>query len=248
MIDRWLPPQASAHAAEIDLVLTLVHWLMLVLFVGWGVYFVWMLVRFREGRQPAPLAEGPPRRPAQWTEIGVVVAEGVLLVVIALPVWYRQTTAPTTADPSAVAVRVVAEQFAWNIHYPGADGRFGEIRLSLVSPTNPVGLDRSSSHGADDLVTLDDLHLPINRPVVIQLSSKDMIHSFGVPAMRVKQDATPGLLSPVWFTPTMAGQFDIACSQLCGLGHYRMRAVITVESEAEYQAFLKAEAELQIGR
>ena len=248
MIERWLPPQASAHAGEIDLVLTLVHWLMLVLFVGWGVYFVWMLVRFREGRQPAPLAEGPPRRPAQWTEIGVVVAEGVLLVVIALPVWYRQTTAPTTADPSAVVVRVVAEQFAWNIHYPGADGRFGETRLSLVSSTNPVGLDRSSAHGADDLLTLDDLHLPVNRPVVIQLSSKDMIHSFGVPAMRVKQDATPGLLSPVWFTPTMAGQFDIACSQLCGLGHYRMRAVITVESEAEYQAFLKAEAELQIGR
>jgi len=248
VIDRWLPPQASAHAGEIDLVLTLVHWLMLVLFVGWGVYFVWMLVRFREGRQPAPLAEGPPRQPALWTEIGVVVAEGVLLVVIALPVWYRQTTAPATADPSAVVVRVVAEQFAWNIHYPGDDGRFGETRLSLVSTTNPVGLDRSSPFGGDDLVTLDDLHLPIHRPVVIQLSSKDMIHSFGVPAMRVKQDATPGLLSPVWFTPTMAGEFDIACSQLCGLGHYRMRAVITVESEAEYQAFLKAEAELQIGR
>jgi len=246
VISRWLPPQASAHAAEIDLVLTLVHWLMLVLFVGWGVYFIWMLVRFREGRQPAPLAERLRGRPALWTEIGVVVAEGVLLIVIALPLWYRQTTAPATADGSAVVVRVVAEQFAWNIHYPGADGRFGETRLRLVSSTNPVGLDRSSPFGGDDLLTLDDLHLPINRPVVIQLSSKDMIHSFGVPAMRVKQDATPGLLSPVWFTPTMAGQFDIACSQLCGLGHFRMRAVITVESEADYQAFMKAEAELQI--
>ena len=191
---------------------------------------------------------GPRGRPALWTEIGVVVAEGVLLIAIALPIWFRQTSAPSTADPSSVVLRVVAEQFAWNIHYPGADGRFGETRLNLVSPTNPLGLDRSSPGGADDLVTLDDLHLPIGRPVEIQLSSKDVIHSFGVPAMRVKQDVMPGLLSPVWFTPTLAGQFDVACSQLCGLGHYRMRAVITVESETEYQAFLATEATLQLGR
>ncbi len=239
MLSRWLPPQASAHAPEIDFVLTLVHWLMLLLLVGWGTYFAWALIRFREGAKPAPPASG---RWALWTEIGVVVAEGVLLVAIALPIWFRQTSAPPTVDPAAVVVRVIAEQFAWNIHYPGADGRFGETKVSLVTTTNPVGLDRSSPFGADDLVTLDDLHLPINRPVVIQLSSKDVIHSFGVGAMRVKTDATPGLLSPVWFTPTLAGRFDIACSQLCGLGHFRMRGTVTVESETEYRAFLAAEA------
>jgi cytochrome c oxidase subunit 2 len=243
MLSRWLPPQASAHAAEIDLVLTLVHWLMLVLLVGWGVYFVWALVRFREGAKPAPPTSG---RWALWTEIGVVVAEGVLLVAIALPIWFRQTSAAPGANPSAVVVRVVAEQFAWNIHYPGADGRFGETKVSLVTATNPVGLDRASPFGADDIVTLDDLHLPINQPVVIQLSSKDVIHSFGVPAMRVKTDATPGLLSPVWFTPTLAGEFDLACSQLCGLGHFKMKGTITVESEAEYRAFLAAESALLI--
>jgi len=250
LIARWLPPQASAHAAEIDLVLVLVHWLMLVLFAGWGAYFVWVLIRFRErpgvpGDRRTAVDQVVPRgRPAVWSEIGIVVAEGVLLVAIALPLWFRQTTPPPAGDPSAVVVRVVAEQFAWNVHYPGADGRFGETSVTLVSPSNPIGLNRSSLNGADDLVTLNDLHLPINRPVVIQLSSKDVIHSFGVPAMRVKQDATPGLLSPVWFTPTLAGRFDIACSQLCGLGHYRMKAIITVESDAEFKAFLAAEAAL----
>ena len=243
MLSRWLPPQASAHAPEIDFVLTMVHWLMLVLLVGWGAYFVWALVRFREGAKPAPETSG---RWALWTEIGVVVAEGVLLVALALPIWFRQTSASPNANPPAVVVRVVAEQFAWNIHYPGADGRFGETKVSLVTPTNPVGLDRSSPFGADDIVTLDELHVPINRPVVIQLSSKDVIHSFGVPAMRVKADATPGLLSPVWFTPTLAGRFDIACSQLCGLGHFRMRGTVIVESETEYRAFLAAEAALLV--
>ena len=241
MLSRWLPPQASAHAPDIDFVLTLVHWLMLALLVGWGAYFAWALIRFREGAKPAAPTSG---RWALWTEIGVVVAEGVLLVAIALPIWFRQTSASPPADPSAVVVRVIAEQFAWNIHYPGADGRFGETKVTLVTSTNPVGLDRSSPFGADDLVTLDDLHLPINRPVVIQLTSKDVIHSFGVGAMRVKTDATPGMLSPVWFTPTIAGRFDIACSQLCGLGHFRMRGTITVESDAEYRAFLAAEAAL----
>ena len=251
LIERWLPPQGSAHAAEIDLVLVMVHWLMLALFAGWAVYLTWVLIRFRARPgdgvgQPAPAGERQPLkgRPALWTEIGVVVAEGVLLVAIALPIWFRQTVPPATPDPSAVVVRVVAEQFAWNMHYPGADGRFGETSAALISPANPVGLDRSSPNGADDLVTLNDLHLPINRPVVIQLSSKDVIHSFGVPAMRVKQDVTPGFLSPVWFTPTLAGRFDIACSQLCGLGHFRMKAIITVESEAGFQAFLAAEAAL----
>ncbi len=243
MLSRWLPPQASAHAPEIDLVLTLVHWLMLVLLLGWGAYFVWVLIRFREGAKPAPQTSG---RWAHWTEIGVVVAEGVLLVGIALPVWFRQTSAAAAPDSTAVVVRVVAEQFAWNIHYPGADGRFGETSVTLVTSTNPVGLNRASPFGADDLVTLDDLHLPINRPVVIQLSSKDVIHSFGVPAMRVKNDVTPGLLSPVWFTPTLAGHFDIACSQLCGLGHFRMKGTLTVESEAEFRAFLAAEAALLV--
>ena len=86
----------------------------------------------------------------------------------------------------------------------------------------------------------------MNRPVIIQLTSKDVVHSFGVPAMRVKQDAVPGLRSPVWFTPIVEGEFEIACSQLCGLGHHRMRGVIKVESDDAYRKFLSDEAALQI--
>jgi cytochrome c oxidase subunit 2 len=242
---RFLPPAASAHAPEIDWVLTLVHLLMLALFLGWGAYFVWVLFRFRARRQPRADHAGAKGSLAKATEVGVVVAEGLLLVVIALPLWFSRTSAQPE-DIDAVAVRVVAEQFAWNFHYPGADGQFGGTSLALVSPDNPLGLDRSSPFGRDDIVVPGELHLPVGRPVIIQLSSKDVIHSFGVPAMRVKQDAIPGLLSPVWFTPTETGRFDIACSQLCGLGHYRMRGIIAVESAEDFAAFLSRQAEMQI--
>lgn len=236
-----MPVAASAHAADIDFVLLLVHGLMLALFAGWGAYFVWVLVRFRSGRQPKASPRGATGRFAVGVEVGVVVAEGILLVVFALPVWYARTAAPP-ADAHAVVIRVVAEQFAWNVHYPGADGQFGQTSTALVSAENPIGLDRRSPDGKDDIVELNLMHLPVDRPVILQLSSKDVVHSFGVPAMRVKQDVIPGLLSPVWFTPTRIGRYDIVCSQLCGLGHYRMHGLIIVESEADYEKFLAAEA------
>jgi cytochrome c oxidase subunit 2 len=235
-------PGASAHAADVDLVLLLVHALMAVLFAGWGGYFLWVLWRFSRRRQPQANHAGATGRFAFWTEVGIVAVEGVLLVAIALPIWFQQTAAAPDATDRLV-VRVVAEQFQWNMHYPGTDGRFGETSVTLVDPeTNPVGLDRASPFGADDIVLPGELHLPVNRPVTIQLSSKDVIHSFGVHAMRVKQDAIPGLLSPMWFTPTRTGTFEIACSQLCGLGHYRMRGLVIVESEADFAEWLETEA------
>jgi len=233
----------SAHAAGIDRIMMLVHLLMLALFAGWGAYFVWVLFRFRRSRQPHANHDGAKGRVAGFVEIGVVVAEAVLLVVFALPLWFEQTAAGP-ADPNATVIRIVAEQFTWNVHYPGADGRFGTTTPALISASNPLGLDRSSPFGKDDLVLQGQLHVPVNRPVVIQLSSKDVIHSFGVPAMRVKRDAVPGLLASVWFTPTTSGQFDIACSQLCGMAHYRMRGVLTVQSDADYRKFLADEAAL----
>ena len=231
----------SAHAADIDRVLWLVHALMAALFVGWGAYFVWVLVRFRASRQRAADPAGAQGHFASYVEAGVVVAEAVLLVGIALPIWFARTSAQPAAQ-DAVVIRVVAEQFTWNAHYPGADGRFGPASVPLISANNPLGLDRRDPLGRDDITLQGQIHVPINRPIVIQLSSKDVIHSFGIHALRVKQDAIPGLLTPVWFTPTMAGTYDIACSQLCGMGHYRMRGQLIVETEETFRKFLATEA------
>ena len=172
-----------------------------------------------------------------WAEVGVIAAELVLLVGFAIPAWAARSTGLPPSN-AATVVRVVAEQFAWNVHYPGADGQFGRTSAALVGPGNPLGLDRQSPYAADDVATINQLAVPVDRPVIVQLSARDMIHSFGVPAMRVKQDAIPGMMIPVWFTPTLTGEFDIACSQLCGLAHYRMRGVVSVMTSPEFQTWL----------
>ena len=235
-----MPSAASAHAGELDLIMTLVHVLVVVLFVGWLAFLLWTLVRFRASRQPKPRPEGLRSRTPARVEIAVVAAEVVLLAVFAIPAWVTLAGAPPP-DARPLVVRVVAGQFAWNAHYAGPDGVFGDTRVHLVAPGNPLGLDRAAG-GADDIVVTNRIPIVKDRPVMMQLSSKDVIHSFGLPNFRVKMDATPGMLVPVWFTPTAAGQFDVVCSQLCGIGHYRMRAIVDVLDAGAFEAWLTREA------
>jgi cytochrome c oxidase subunit 2 len=230
----YMPIQASAHAAEIDHMTILVHWLMLVLFVGWGAFFVFVLFRFRSGANPRASYTGAKGKISKGLEVAVAVIEVVLLVFYAIPAWATRVS-QFPPENEAVVVRVIAEQFAWNIHYPGPDGRFGRTDISKVSPDNPIGLDRADANAKDDVATINQLNLPENRPALVQLSSKDVIHSFGLYEMRVKQDAIPGMTIPVWFVPTRRGDYEIVCSQLCGLGHFRMRGFITIQSDEEFR-------------
>ncbi len=179
-----------------------------------------------------------------WIEGGVLAAEIILLAFFSIPVWSARVDAFPSEQRSTV-VRVVAEQFAWNVHYPGADGRFGRTDVRLLGPANPLGLDRSDPAATDDLTTINRLNLPVNRPVIVYLSSKDMVHSFALPQMRVKQDVIPGIAQPVWFTPTQTGEWEIACSQLCGLGHYRMKGFYTIQTQQDFDAWLVKEVSAQ---
>ena len=235
-----LPAAASAHAPEVDRIMVLVHWLMVVLFVGWGTFFVYVLFRFRRSRNPRASYTGVRGRFASVVEVGVLVAEIVLLAFFSIPFWSANVDARPPENP--VEVRVVAEQFSWNFHYPGADGKFGRTAITLVEPENPLGLDRRDPAARDDITTINQLFLPVGRTALIHLSSKDVVHSLGMPQMRVKQDAIPGIVQPVWFTPTQTGRGEIACSQLCGLAHYRMRAFYTIQTPVQFQAWLDEEA------
>ena len=244
---EWLgmPVGASSHAAEVDRIMALVHWLMLVLFVGWGIFFVYVVVRFRRSRHPQASYHGVRGRWSTWVEGGVLAAEIILLAFFSIPFWSTKVDA-LPAEHESTMIRAVGEQFAWNFHYAGADHQFGRTDIGLVTPDNPLGLDRHDPAAKDDLTAINELHLPVGKPVIVMLSSKDVVHSFGVPQMRVKQDAIPGIVQPVWFTPTETGRWDIACSQLCGLAHYRMKAVYQVHTQAEYDAWLEEETAYQL--
>jgi cytochrome c oxidase subunit 2 len=235
---QWLglPVQASAHAAEIDQMTILTHWLMLFLFVGWGAYFMYALVRFRKKANPKADYHGIRSHFSNYLEIGVAVFEAVLLIAFAIPAWAARVNV-FPEERTAVVVRVTAEQFAWNAHYPGPDGKFGRRDIEKVSSGNPLGLDRDDPAAKDDITTINQLNLPVDQTVLVHLTTKDVIHSFGLLEMRVKQDAIPGIEIPVWFKPTRVGDYEIACSQLCGLGHYRMRGFVKVMPDAEYKTW-----------
>jgi cytochrome c oxidase subunit 2 len=195
-----LPPDGSAHGPAIDHLIVLVHWLMLVLFVGWSIFYITTLIRFRKSRNPKANYSGVKSHISSYLEVGVLVIEVILLLGFSIPLWSKRVDA-FPAEKDATVVRIVAEQFAWNIHYPGPDGKFGRTSINLIDADNPLGLDRSDPDAKDDITTINQLNLPVNKPVIVQLSTKDVIHSFNLPAFRVKQDAIPGQLIPVWFTP-----------------------------------------------
>jgi len=249
---EWLglPVLAAANGAEIDGLIGWIHIFMLVLFVGWGGFFVYCLFRFRKSRQPVADYTGVRSHASNYSEVAVAVVEAILLVGFSIPLWAaRVDHAP--AESEALVVEVTGEQFAWNIHYAGPDAKFGKTDIKLLDlQSNPLGLDRDDPAAKDDVTTLNQLYLPVNKPIIVRLRSKDVIHSFGVPEFRVKQDAVPGLTIPIWFVPTITTadmrsrtgnaefQYEIACAQLCGLGHAKMQGFVTVVTTDEFQKWM----------
>jgi cytochrome c oxidase subunit 2 len=252
IMTEWLglPALASAHGGQIDSLIGWTHVFMLVLFIGWGGFFAYCLVRFRRSRNPVANYTGVTSNTSKYSEIGVAVVEGILLFGFSIPIWYARVDKMPSAS-EALIVQVTGEQFAWNVHYAGPDGVFGRTDIKLLDlQSNPLGLDRDDPAAKDDVTTLNQLYLPVNKPIIVRLRSKDVIHSFGVPEFRVKQDAIPGLTIPIWFVPNVTTaemrsrmgnaefQYEIACAQLCGLGHARMRGFVTVQTAEEFQTWL----------
>lgn len=238
-----LPANASEHGFQIDHIIEFAHWFMAALFVGWSAFFVYVLLRFRRSRNPVANHEGVKSGISTHLEFAVVLIEAVMLVGFAIPLWAKRVNQfPESKD--AIVVHAIGQQFNWNFHMPGPDGQYGRRDANLVSNSNSVGLDPNDPAGKDDIVVLGELHVPVNRPVIIELSSKDVIHNFALPAMRMAQDAIPGQLIPMWFTPIKTGTYEVICGQLCGLGHYGMKGTVVVDNPEEYQAWLKERAEL----
>jgi len=253
-----LPLNASIQGEYVDNANVLMHWLMLILFLGWGTFFIVSLIRFRASKNKTADYTGVKSHMSSLLEAAVAIIEIIALFGFSYPIWaYRVNEVPDYRD--AENIRVVAQQFAWNIHYPGEDGLFGTTRSDLVDEQeNPIGLDRGSPNASDDFYTINQLHIPVDKTIRIDLTTKDVIHNFKLPELRVSQDAIPGMLIPVHFEATMTSKefletvkgthregmgLEISCAQLCGLGHYRMKGFLTIHDQDGYDSWLDEQAE-----
>ncbi len=237
-----ITPNASEHGALVDHMLGFVHWFMVVLFVGWSIYLLMAFYRFRASRSPKADYHGVRGHATTHIEIGVAIVEAILLLGFAFPLWSRQADDYPTS-PDTVKVRALGEKFLWNFHYAGDDAVISSWHLRHVAGSeNPTGKDLRDPNGKDDFVNPGTLKLPVGRPVIVDVASKDVIHNLALVPMRAAQDATPGVKSHMWFKPTATGTWDIICGQLCGPGHAQMKAVLEVLPAAEYDEWAKEQS------
>src|SRR6185437_8619612 len=178
---------------------------------------------------------------SNYIEVIVALVEAVILLFVAVPLWAK--TVDQFPDPKqSTLVQVVAQQFSWNIRYPGKDGEFGAQDMNFVSSENPFGVDPKDANGKDDIIDMNRIHVVVDKPVIIRLSSKDVIHSFKVIAMRVTQDAIPGMRIPIHFIPTKVGIYQINCAQLCGQGHASMAGgYLYVQTQEDYDKWIASQ-------
>ncbi|MFO1500720.1 MAG: cytochrome c oxidase subunit II [Verrucomicrobiota bacterium] len=234
-----LPPLASEHGADVDKLILYVHWLMAALFVGWLAYFFYVIFRFRRSNHPKADYGGVKSHASSYIEFAVAAVEGVLLLGFAIPLWSKAVD-QFPSEKDATVIRVMAQQFLWNARYPGPDGVFGKADLKFVSSTNAWGIDPSDPNGKDDFspASINEITVPVNKPVIAHITSQDVVHSFKINPLRVTQDAIPGLSIPTWFRPTHEGKYLINCAQLCGNGHSAMKGYLNVVSQQQYDQWV----------
>ncbi len=235
----WFPVLASQHGGAIDHQMMRTFVLCGVIFFFAQMGLAWAIFRYRARGQQARYSHGNNTMEALWTAATAILFLGINLV--GQSVWAERYF--TRAAPGSIQIEVVGQQFVWNMRYPGPDGKFGRTDLKLVddSAGNPLGLDSKDPAARDDIV-VPTMAVPVNRPVELILRAKDVTHSFFVRELRLKQDTVPGMVIRVHFTATRVGQYEIACAELCGLGHYKMRSFLDVLSEQDYQKWLKERA------
>ncbi len=244
----WLPVGASAAAAGIDHHFTVSFILMGPVFVAAQLALGWFAWKYREGGTSSKGAEyshGNATLEVLWTVLTVFLFVGMNLM--SRSIWASERF--DSAKPGAVQVEVTGMQFAWYFRYPGPDGKFGltkpELEDASAGGEAALGLDAKDPASKDDVVS-GVMVVPVNREVEVILRAHDVIHSFFVPQMRFKQDAVPGLAIHMHFTPIQTGEYEIACAELCGLGHYKMHGILKVVSQEEFDKWLAArEAEKQ---
>ncbi|MBI3695924.1 MAG: cytochrome c oxidase subunit II [Acidobacteria bacterium] len=236
----WFPQSINEHGRQVD------QQFMFTLVVT-GVVFIlaqaalgWVVLRFGRPRAGAAnYSHGNNTMEVLWTSATAVLFIG--LTIMGQRVWARVHF--MGAPEGAIPIELTGQQFVWNIRYPGPDGKFGALDIKQINDQagNPLGVDSKDPAGKDD-ITVPTMAVPVNKPIELRLRSKDVTHSFFVPELRLKQDTVPGMVIRIHFTAEKVGRYEIACAELCGLGHYKMRSFLDVMEQADYEKWLKEHA------
>jgi len=237
---KYAPPAAiTSVGALVDQQYALTLWVTGIVFILSQIGLAFAIWRFRDHGQPAHFTRGNNTMEVIWTTATIVLFLGIGLM--GRKAWAEVRFTP--ADTNAIQVEVTGNQFVFNFRYPGPDGKFGRLDPAQVSAStgNPLGVDSADPAGKDDIV-VPTLTVPVDHQIELLLRSQDVIHNFYVRELRLQQDAVPGMVIPIHFTANQIGHYDVVCTQLCGLGHYRMHTFLDVVSESDYEAFLKQQA------
>ncbi len=233
----WWTPIAS-NWGYIDDTIIITFWVTGVVFVAIVGFMAYCTYRFRYREDRRAAYEPENNKLELWLTILTAVGVTVMLVP-GLFVWNQYVTVPE----EAAELEAVGQQWQWSFRLPGKDGVLGTTSPKNISDDNPFGLNPDDPNGRDDVLIEDsEVHIPIDKPLKVLLRSKDVLHDFYVPQFRAKMDIVPGMVTYFWFTPIRAGTFDLLCFELCGVGHHDMRGSVVVESESDYQAWLREQS------
>ncbi len=249
--DALFPPLASKHGEQLDIMMGITMVVTSIAFVATHIALAYLLYKYRGvGDRKAYYYYHNDKLEYTWT--GVILVTMLVLIGFGLNYWKKIMIDIPKQPP--VEVEVVGQQFAWTIRYPGKDGKLGRYNYRLISPDNPLGLDFEDPAAKDDIIlTTPELKLPVNKVVVVHIRSKDVLHGFYAPHFRVNMYAVPGMPTTFKFTPVVTTaqmrkkinnkdfNYELACGQLCGAGHYNMRAVINVLEQEEFNSWINGQ-------
>ncbi len=233
-LSPWRATAVASNWGAIDDTMALTFGVTTLGFVGVGLFLVYCLYRFRY--QPGRKADYEPENSRLEVILTIITTIAVVLLLApGLVVWDKFISPPE----NAMQIEAVGSQWIWNFRLPGIDNQLGTSDVRMIDSTNSLGINPGDPRGSDDLIVSDgELHLPVNKPVKVLLRSVDVLHDFYIPQVRAKMDLVPGLVSYLWFTPTVIGEYEILCAAYCGNGHPQMRGKLIVDSESDFAIWL----------
>ena len=234
----WYFTPLASNWSTIDDTVNVTFWVTGIVFVLVNLFMAWCIIKFRNKDDKQKANYEPENKRLEVWLVSITAVGVAAMLAPGLFVWGQFVTVPD----DAMAVESVGQQWHWTHRYPGDDGEFGEVDPALISPENPFGLDPNDPAGMDDvLVFSPEMHVPINQPVKALLRSKDVLHNFAVPQFRVKMDLVPGMVTYLWYEPTVLGTYEIMCEELCGMAHHTMRGKVVVDTREDYEQWLDAQ-------